>query len=627
MDVFPAIHQLLDTWARRQPDSPAILAPGRPPLPYSLLRRQVLDTAGLLRRAGIASDDPVAVVLPGGPDLAVACLAIASAAIFAPLNPDYREREFRFYLEDLHAKALVVEEGSDSPAVAVARSLGLPILRLVFDPAGMFELRPQANSPLPSSEAAALATPDDIAVVLHTSGTTGRPKIVPLTHRNLCRSAFNISRSMALTPEDRSLNVMPLFHIHALVASVLAAIHAGGAVICPPAFLAPRFFDWVREFRPTWYSASPTIHQAVLERAKATPGALPARSLRRIRTGSVGLPAGPEVTVLGPDGRPVPPGSRGEIAIRGENVMSGYLRNPEANAASFTGGWFRTGDEGCFDSDGFLYLTGRLKEMINRGGEKVSPREIDEVLLLHPGVLHAVAFAVPHRQLGEEVGVAIVPRRPGSVSEHEIRQLAARELAHFKVPRVVKIVESIPKGPTGKLQRIGLAEALGISPLDDRRPAEREFVPPRDPLEEELALLWSQTLALRRAGVHDNFFFLGGDSVLATHLLLRVRSHLELDFPFVEFLEAPTIAAMAAVIRRLRGLPPESPHASGLIAIRPDGERPPLYCLPGHDGNLLSYGELARRLHPAQPMFGFPPACHRRRPALLLPGGPGGPLR
>jgi acyl-CoA synthetase (AMP-forming)/AMP-acid ligase II len=344
--------------------------------------------------------------------------------------------------------------------------------------------------------------------MLHTSGTTSRPKLVPLSQINLTTSARNIAASLDLTAADRCLNVMPLFHIHGLIAAVLSSLGAGGAVVCTPGFDAFKFFDWLRDSKPSWYTAVPTMHQLILQRARGRGDVIESNRLRFLRSssaalppslmeqleqafdaplveaygmteashqmacnplppgerkpGSVGRGTGVELAVMDERGALLPGGDSGEVVIRGASVTRGYESNPEANAGAFADGWFRTGDQGYLDSDGYLFLTGRLKEIINRGGEKVSPREVDEVLLQHPAVEQAVTFAVPHPRLGEEVAAAVVLLGGETAGERELREHAARHLAGFKVPRRIVFVDEIPKGPTGKLQRIGLAQQLGL---------------------------------------------------------------------------------------------------------------------------------------------------------------------
>jgi len=532
------IAELIRRQARLKPQAPAILAPGaRPPLSYERLSAHIEQTVAALNGFGIGRNDRVAIVLPNGPELATAFLAVASGAASAPLNPAYRADEFDFYLSDLHAKALVVLKGDNTPAAAVAENRGIPILELEPDndaPAGIFSLRarhPKQQAVAQSGIAepgigtgwdpsptygqnrpavqGGITEPDDVALVLHTSGTTSRPKIVPLTQANVCASAAHIQASLHLGPEDRCLNVMPLFHIHGLIGVVLASMAAGACVVTTPGFDAIKFFSWLDEFQPNWYSAVPTMHQMVVARAPRNQDVVDRARLRLIRSssaalppqvmadlervfrapviesygmteaahqmasnplpprarkpGSVGVAAGPAIAVLDDEARPLAPGQTGEIAIRGPNVTPGYENNPDANRQAFTEGWFRTGDQGYLDTEGYLFITGRLKEIINRGGEKISPREVDEVLLDHPAVQQVVTFALPHPKLGEEVAAAVVLRDGQKPTEKELREFALRRLADFKVPSRIVFVEEIPKGPTGKLQRIGLAQKLGLA--------------------------------------------------------------------------------------------------------------------------------------------------------------------
>jgi acyl-CoA synthetase (AMP-forming)/AMP-acid ligase II len=499
---------IIDLLSNGETDAPAIAAPGRSELSYRGLRGQVETTVAALNSLGIGRNDPVAMVLPNGPEAAVAFLSIASGATTAPLNPAYTRDEFEFYLSDLSAKLLVVQQDADTPAVGAAERLSIPVATLRFDvsdPAGVFQLGGSTAAP----RAGQLAASDDVALVLHTSGTTSRPKIVPLTHQNLCASAANIAASLALTRRDRCLNIMPLFHIHGLVAALLSSLQAGATVCCTRGFNALNFFAWLKEFRPTWYTAVPTMHQAILSRAARNEEIVDAARLRLIRSssaplppqvmaaleetfdtpvieaygmteaahqlasnplpprarkaGSVGVAAGPELAIMDVEGTLLPAGEAGEIVVRGANVTAGYQNNPAANASAFTNGWLRTGDQGVIDTQGYLRITGRLKEIINRGGEKISPREVDEVLLDHPAVAQAVTFAIPHAKLGEDVAAALVLRQGVDATEQDIRAFAAERLAGMKVPRQIVFLEEIPKGATGKLQRIGLAEKLGLT--------------------------------------------------------------------------------------------------------------------------------------------------------------------
>ena len=505
MTQFTTLHEMI---ALQTPASTAMMSPGGVPLSYGLLNELIAQTIAALNTMGIGRGDRVGIVLPNCPEMACAFVAVASACTAAPLNMAYRADEFEFYLNDLNAKALIVAEGSETPARAVAAKLGVAVIELKALPergAGHYVLASSQTGKAPSPGP---AQPDDVALILHTSGTTSRPKIVPLSHRNVCASARNISATLQLTSADRELHVMPLFHIHGLIAGVLAPMAVGSQIFCTPGFNALKFFGWMKECKPTWYTAVPTMHQTILARAAGNMEVIEANPLRFIRSssssmppqviaelervfkspliesygmteaahqmassplppakripGSVGIAAGPEVAIMDTTGALLEPGEIGEIVIRGENVTLGYENNEKANAEGFTNGWFRTGDQGTMTVDGYLTLTGRLKEIINRGGEKISPREVDEVLMDHPAVAQVVTFGMPHDKLGEEVAAAVVLREGEVATEQEIRAFVATKLADFKVPRKILIMDEIPKGATGKLQRIGLAQKLGL---------------------------------------------------------------------------------------------------------------------------------------------------------------------
>lgn len=585
------VRHLIEVSTARNPQAIAVAAPGCSGLTYSELERLIARTVAELNSMGIARNDRVAIVLPNGPEMATAFLAVASAATAAPLNPAYQTSEFEFYLTDLRAKAVLLSRNFAPAAVAAAETRGIPIIELEprREPgAGSFALSlPDAAISLNEHRSAGFAAADDVALVLHTSGTTSKPKIVPLTHANLCASARNIQRTLFLEPGDRCLNVMPLFHIHGLMAAVLGSLYAGASVACTPGHDSGKFFDWLDAFQPTWYTAVPTIHQSVLERALERPDAARATSLRFIRSSSsalppqtmrsleeafgvpvieaygmteaahqmcsnplppgkrrpgfVGLAAGPEVAIMDDCGNLLPAGQTGEIVIRGENVTGGYESNDDANAAAFTRGWFRTGDQGVIDANGYVSLTGRLKEIINRGGEKISPREVDEALLDHPAVAQVVTFAVPHASLGEDVASCVVRRNGASCTEQELREFAFTRLADFKVPTRVVFVESIPKGPSGKLQRIGLHKHLAEF-------LQTEYEAPSGPIETLVAEVWAEILPVDRVGRNDNFFSLGGDSLMAKRIMARIQAAFELELPFDAAFRAPTITNLAALI-------------------------------------------------------------------------------
>lgn len=582
----------------------AILAPGRPNLIYGELGMLVAGVGRQLRAAGISRDDRVAFIAPNGPEAATGFLAIAGACQCAPLNPGYRDTELAYYLDDLRPK-LLVHTGATPPAAAVSSGIRTVAMQIdVTAPAGLFSL-----PDLPSPNGAMPERASGTALLLHTSGTTSRPKLVPLTWRNLRESAMNISDTLRLTPEDRCLNMMPLFHIHGLVAALLSTVRAGGSVVCTPGLVAPSFFDWMDEFAPTWYSAVPTMHQSILARAPRHTDSLRRSKLRFARSasaplplavlheleatlgvpvveaygmteaahqmtsnplpplvrkaGSVGPAAGPDVTVLDPGGAPAAIGEEGDVCIRGRNVTPGYLENITANEESFRHGWFYTGDLGRIDADGFLFLTGRSKEILNRGGEKISPREVDEILMTHPAVRQCLTFALPDSQLGEEVGAVVVPRDDVPVDEAELQHFVAARLADFKVPRRVFFLDEIPTGPTGKPQRIGLAERLGMTP-ESWKPKPPASVTADANVTTAVAGIIAGVLGLPAVDPEVGFFDASGDSLLAARLLVRLEQTFGRTLTMVDLFRGSSASAIAATLATLPAggaRPPAAPTA------------------------------------------------------------------
>jgi acyl-CoA synthetase (AMP-forming)/AMP-acid ligase II/thioesterase domain-containing protein/acyl carrier protein len=607
----------------------------------------------------------IALVCSNGPEAAAGFLGLAAHVACAPLNPAYRASEFQFYLSDLGPQAVVVEAGLDSAVRPVAAALGIPVWELrgrSSHLAGDIEFAESSNTEDSSPEAGLSPEPQDAALLLHTSGTTARPKLVPLTQENLIKSAWHIADSLGLTAADRCLNVMPLFHIHGLEAALLASLASGASVVCCPGFVGPQFFQWIEDFRPTWYTAVPTIHQLVLARAKSGrefPGSTPLRFIRscssalapslmeemeavfqvpvieangmteashqvasnplppgRRKTGSVGVAAGPEVSIMDAAGEQLPRGAVGEVVIRGPNVTSGYWGNPEANAAAFTDGWFRTGDEGSIDADGYLLLRSRLKEIINRGGEKIAPREVDEALLAHPAIAQAAAFSAPHSLLGETVAAAVV-LKPGEseseITEKALREFAGQRLAEFKIPERIVFLDEIPKGATGKIQRAGLAARLGITelgPLETRHSAavRPRFVAPRSKTEKQIAAVFAATLGVERVGMRDNIFDLGGDSLLTAVLLARIEELHAVKILSLEFAEDPTVAGVCRILDAPRARPSPSGRSEngGLRVVISSGQSSSaLFCVPGSSGGVAGFYHLARRLGREQAVTAF----------------------
>ncbi|MBM3819877.1 MAG: AMP-binding protein [Acidimicrobiia bacterium] len=500
----PVPTTLLDVFAQHPAGSTALIVPERDlRVSYGALTNQVEACAGALAAAGVTRGDRVGIALPNGLPTIVSFLAASMAGTAAPLNPAYKEEEFRFYLEDTSARFIIVPpEGMDEARRAAAGS-GVKILTADINDAGDVEIGggPATSGPYERPK------PEDIALILHTSGSTGRPKRVPLTHAQLSIASVNVANTYSLTRDDVSLCVMPLFHVHGLVASTLGTLATGGTVIVPAKFNPLSHWRVAETYGATWYSAVPTMHQLLVARAKGNARPAGAGKLRFIRSCSASLApqllsdleecfgapvleaygmteaahqmasnplpprphkassVGPntgttEIAIMDAAGNLLQAGERGEVVIRGANVIKGYENNPEANASSFTNGWFRTGDQGYLDEDGYLLLTGRLKEMINRGGEKIAPREIDEALLSHPAVDQAVAFGVPHPGWGEEVAAAVVLKEGASATEAELTAHCKERLADFKRPKQIFITQAIPRTATGKIQRSRVAEAF-----------------------------------------------------------------------------------------------------------------------------------------------------------------------
>ncbi|MGB9241065.1 MAG: acyl--CoA ligase [Terriglobales bacterium] len=471
---------------------------------YDSLREQVLAMANALASAGIRRGDSVAIALPNGLPAIVSFLAASIAGTAAPLNPAYPYEEFLFFLGDTNARVLLCPPVGAEFARSAAADRKIPVISVGMSDHGDVHLLDAATG-----ATAAEPTPDDIALVLHTSGSTGRPKRVPLRHFNLAVSSANIANTYALSEEDVSLCIMPLFHIHGLIGSTMATFLSGGTVVVPGKFNALSFWRTVREHRVTWYSGVPTMHQLLLTRAHEKP--IEAATLRFIRScsaplsaelihkieqlcgvpfveaygmteashqmtsnplppryrkaGSVGVGTGLRISILDREGNHLSTNQRGEVAIQGANVFRGYENNPEANARAFVDGWFRTGDEGFLDEDCYLHLTGRMKDIIIRGGENVAPHEVDEILLRHPAVSAAVTFGCLHPVLGEEVAAAVVLHEPASATESELIKHCREFLAAYKCPTKIYLVESIPTTATGKIRRRAVAAAL----TDDQR--------------------------------------------------------------------------------------------------------------------------------------------------------------
>ncbi|PWT98304.1 MAG: hypothetical protein C5B51_29600, partial [Terriglobia bacterium] len=630
-------HRFLDVerWAIERPDAVALLAPGRAPLSYSALQSHIQTASQALKDCGLASGEAAALVMHGA-ELVTAFLAIARDSACAPLNPALTEDEYRFHLSRLGVGIVLVQE-PDSKALAVARELGIRTLRIHsadHSPAGVFSLESDGAPKGPGRKTEA-------ALLLYSSATTGSPKLIPLTCANLSAIALHNSRALELSQSDRFLALAPLYHSFGL-GTVLTQLSCGGSVICTPTFEPDLFPRWLEDFRPTWICGAPPVLRAITALARQHPESFRDLPLRFIQTfgspadqallqsieevihapvfeaygtteavaitrnvpgarkqGSVGRSIGSEVAIMDESGAILSSDTEGEVVVRGPTLMAGYIDDPEANRAAFRDGWFRTGDIGRLDSEGFLYLTGRLKEIINRGGQKIVPSEVDRVLASHFAVVDVATFAVPHPTLGQEVAAAVVFRNGCSVSESLLREFAAARLAPFKIPRRIIFVDAIPRDPAGKLRRGELAERFRV--LADRP---MEYSQPPDAMETSLIEIWTRILNVRLIGVDDNFFSLGGDSLSATVMFREVQTSINANLEglqWMEFFEQPTVANLARILSQVV-VSSDRPCAGCVLPVQRRGSRLPFFCF-APDPNPYYLRHLAKCLGEEQPFY------------------------
>jgi acyl-CoA synthetase (AMP-forming)/AMP-acid ligase II len=571
----------------------ALAATDGPALTYADLAATIDRLVSGLADLGIGRTSRLAVVLPNGLHVAVGLLAASSAAISVPLAPQATADEYRVWLQSGRITHMLTSPAASPAARDMASRLGLPVFELACGTDG-YRVTGTVAARRPAAPPAA---PGDVAVVLMTSGSTGTPKRVPLTHAHLLAGTMSVARSLELGGSDRVLVMWEQYHVGGIVDLLLAPLAGGGTAIFADGFAASRFFELLDRVRPTWFQGVPTTLRELLVHARQA-GRLPvASTLRLLRSvaapltpqlmgeleaafgvpviqtfgmteasplittnrlppgvrkpGSTGTACDCEVAVPDAAGEPLPPGTVGEVAVRGPNVFAGYEDAPEINARVFRNGWFMTGDVGWFDADGYLFLTGRVKEMINRGGEKIAPAEIEEVAGLHPAVAQAAAFAIPHATLGEDVGLAIVPKSPDRIDRETIRSHIAKHLSRFKVPAVVLILDELPRTKIGRIRRRELASLAASAQASQRSTAPATSQPAEDPLVVSLAALWAFHLDLSSVDPDDEFEMIGGDSLSRIRLALAVESLCGVALP--ESTVITTVRRMAADVHRLGG--------------------------------------------------------------------------
>ena len=591
---------MLRDHARHAPDAPSLVAPDGTALSYERLLERIEGLRLEIAELGFGEGDRLALLMQDGPELALVFLALSGQATAAPLNPSQAPEAMAAYVSDTGAKALLASGPTLEIGREVGRKLGLPVIELVLTQGevGSFVLR---GDPVGPPRILSQPKPDSIAYLLPTAGTTGRPKVVPVRHSMVMASSSAMWSWLDLKPADRCLNVMPLFHSHGLLNGLIWPLSAGGSTVCPPKFNADAFFAWFEATRPSWFTAVPAIHRAVVNSSpsyhsalsrsrlrfvRSSSAALPPDLLREIgelfgapvietygltetgplvtsplglgrqKPGRAGIPSGPEVLVTDPEGHPMPAGEIGEIVARGPTIMAGYERNDEANAAAFRDGWFRTGDLGRFDAEGYLTVAGRVKEQINRGGEKIAPLEVDNALMSHPAVQEAACFAMPHPTLGEEIGAAVVFRVGQDATPEALQRHAAARLDAFKVPRLIRAVDALPKSAAGKTERGKIADMLGLGRASAESQAEAKGHFGRNPVEAALLGLWQAALHRHAIGPDDDFFLLGGDSLSAAGLVSAVNEVFGTDLPpEAPFSGAGTVSSMLAMVAAARVRP------------------------------------------------------------------------
>ncbi len=633
--TYPAPQTLLDaikTHATLSPEAAAIVFGDLSALSYRALHEQIRSVGNALEHAGIGGRNRVAIIMPDGPALAIAIAAVACHATVVPLNPALTAAEIEDLFVTLGLDAVVAAEGANTPARAIA----LRHHAAIFDASQQEHAVRLVLRTKPRERPIVDVRPDDPAIILRTSGTTARPKFVPVTHRNLQSMAARRQHWFGLGPQDRGICVMPLYYAQGIYNALFGQLLLGASVAFPSRTRGGDFCSWLSELRPTWYSAGPTFHRSVLERARSIPKDQLRHALRFIQSGAAPLPpaiheglenvfgvplldtyglteagniaanmiapsgrrygtlgkAWPgELAILGRDGNIAEIGGPGEIVLRGPGLTPGYIDEPEANRAASTNGWFRTGDIGRIDADGFLTVVGRIKELINRGGEKVAPAEIDEALQRHPAVLEAAAFPVPHPRLGEDVAAAVILRPGAAITSLDLRRFLQAALAPFKIPRRIHLVSSLPKGDTGKVLRKELTRLFGA-------PAGHSETQWTSALEIEIAAIWQSLLDRDGIGPSDDFFELGGDSLLAVEMLCAIERLTARNLPKSILFEAATIRQLAQLLGQ-----EEAPQHQPIIQLS-KGSRAPFFFFHGAFNTGGGYTKkLASLLGPDQPLF------------------------
>ena len=635
---FPTIAQAIVAWAQSSPDQIALLSTGYDPIDYSSLVHRAHCISNTLEARGISPTQRVALCIEDRPSMALSLIGlIFHGASIIPVDPSIASNELEEYVGKLRVNAIVTIAGEDTVAKEVGQGLGIPLVELNrSDPGCGLQI---GDTDFETTRPVSLPNPTSLALVLSTSGTTER-KFVPKSHLQWAIEVAQRAKWLGLSPQDRCLNVMPLFYAQGIHEGLLAPLISGGSTIISAKSDVESFFSCLEIFKPNWFYAVYTFYREVLSQKEKYGRVLQGASLSFLKAGgmrfpdaevakiedlfnaplvisygsseagyiscmplppeerkagSVGQQVIDELKVIDQHGASVETGTAGEVVVRGPGVMSGYLDDPEANAQAFIDGWLRTGDEGYLDADGFLYLTGRIKDMINRGGQKISPAEIDDALIAHPDVAAAAVFAIPHQTLGEEVAAAVVPQDGAKVTEGTLKEFLAQRLSAHKIPRRIYFVDDLPKNANGKIRRHDLANVLK---LDGPARIAESVTPPTD-LEKRLQDIWATSLGRDSVGLHDDYFVdLGGDSLQAVELFLRLEETFDRQLPLSILIEASNVAAMARYIE-------STTTPDCLVPMQPKGEKAPFFCVHDIEGDVFTLRALAQHLGETRPFYGL----------------------
>lgn len=643
------IMSIIETIADARPDAPAIIDANGQILNYAQLNRYVFEFTEFLKSRGIKKDQRIAVVCPQCITMTMTCLSVSNVASFVPLSPNNSEQQYRYYFEILKTDSLIIPYDYNVQIQRIAEEMKMNIFYL-YEQTRNLELicRISGGEPVIENSNNGYANEEDTAMVLFTSGTTSVPKIVPLSHKNSYYSALKTLKVMNLNSEDRMMITFPIYRgitIH----DILSILYAGGCAIISSEFEPGRFFDLLNKTSPTWFVGSPVLFHALTEYAEDHGLNINCESLRGIRSSgaplskeltamlknmfkvpvyiaygttetnniantknspqgykakSVGVPKDIEVRIADEQGNLLGNNNPGEIVVRGPQVLKSYDNDALVNEASYFGDWFRTGDAGYLDDDGYLFITGRFKEIINRGGEKISPYEIEDAVAQHPDVLQVAVFPVPDKKGNEDIGAAVVLRPGAKLYLKDLRRFLTGKVEVFKMPSFIYVLNKIPVGDAGKVQRKMLFEQIssqGAKPQPEAGENE-EMIMPRNETEAELYNIFKKILPLKQVSINDNFFELGGNSLKAALLYNHIKNYFGIQIPLKRVFQHSSIADLALIIDNHKTT--KAPHHF-LVPFQEEGSKIPVFFIHATEGEPVTYRYIANNFDPERPFYSF----------------------